>query len=161
MVEENQPKSPMDEAREKLKDKIEKRDDKDLQQIIKQIATRDKLERDYKEDLLDVVFNSSSETKRTVKARRPTQDEMINIMRLSTEAALYENRMDSKSIQRMLDIYDQLPKIAAKLSADSSLTEEFWKTKISFYALQSFITELIKANQAGPIPEEDLKSFRQ
>jgi hypothetical protein len=86
---------------------------------------------------------------------------MISIMRLSTEAAMYEGRMDQKSIQRMLDVYDQLPKIAAKLSVDSTLNEEFWKTKISFFSLQSFITELIKANQAGPVSEEEMKSFRK
>ena len=153
--------TPLEQEREKLKGKIEKKDQQDVQQIIKQIATREKLERDYKEDLLNVEFQSSMETKRTVKAKRPTQEEMIAIMRLSTEAAIYEGKMDSKSIDRMLSVYDQLPKIAAKLSVDSTLNEEFWKTKISFFSLQSFITELIKTNQVGPLDEEDMKSFRQ
>jgi len=160
MVEEIKELTPLEREKEKFKEKAEKKEEKDFQQIIKQIATRDKLERDYKEDLLNVEFYSSQETKRTVKARRPTQEEMISIMRLSTEAAIYEGKMDSKSIQRMLDIYDQLPKIAAKLSVDTLLNEEFWKTKISFFALQSFITELIKANQATPVTEAEMKSFR-
>ncbi len=159
MVEEA--KTPLELEKEKLEKKVEKKEQGDLQEILKQIATRDKLERDYKEDLLNVVFNSSIETRRTIKARRPTQEEMISIMRLSTEAAMYEGRMDQKSIQRMLDVYDQLPKIAAKLSVDTTLNEEFWKTKISFFSLQSFITELIKANQAGPVSEEEMKSFRK
>jgi hypothetical protein len=159
MVEET--KTPLEQEKEKLEKKVDKKDQTELHQIIKQIATRDKLERDYKEDLLDVEFNSSFETTRTLKARRPTQEEMISIMRLSTEASLYEGRMDSKSIQRMLDIYDQLPKIAAKLSVDTTLNEEFWKTKISFFSLQSFITELIKSNQSGPVPDEEMKSFRK
>ena len=160
MVEDNKEQSPLEQQAEKLKGSIEKKERKDVQQLIRQIATRDKLERDYKEDLLDVEFYSSPETKRTIKAKRPTQEEMISIMRLSTEAAIYEGKMDQKSIQRMLDVYDQLPKIAAKLSTDTQLNEEFWKTKISFYALQSFITELIKASQAAPVSEADMKSFR-
>ena len=153
-------KSPLEQESEKLKQKVEKKEQGDLQQILKQIATRDKLERDYKEDLLNVEFYSSPETRRCVKARRPTQEEMISIMRLSTEASIYEGKMDSKSIQRMLDVYDQLPKIAAKLSVDTQLNEEFWKTKISFFSLQSFITELIKTSQAGPVSETEMKSFR-
>ena len=153
-------KSPLEQEAEKLKQKVEKKEQGDLQQILKQIATRDKLERDYKEDLLNVEFYSSPETRRCVKARRPTQEEMISIMRLSTEASIYEGKMDSKSIQRMLDVYDQLPKIAAKLSVDTQLNEEFWKTKISFFSLQSFITELIKTSQAGPVSEAEMKSFR-
>jgi hypothetical protein len=153
-------KNPLEQEAEKLKQKVEKKEQGDLQQILKQIATRDKLERDYKEDLLNVEFYSSPETRRCVKARRPTQEEMISIMRLSTEAAIYEGKMDQKSIQRMLDVYDQLPKIAAKLSVDTQLNEEFWKNKISFFSLQSFITELIKASQAAPITETEMKSFR-
>jgi hypothetical protein len=160
MVDEKQNLSPLEQEREKLKDKVDKKEQGDLQQIIKQIATREKLERDYKEDLLNVEFYSSPETRRCVKARRPTQEEMISIMRLSTEAAIYEGKMDSKSIQRMLDVYDQLPIIAAKLSVDTQLNADFWKTKISFFSLQSFITELIKANQATPVSEAEMKSFR-
>jgi hypothetical protein len=160
MVDEKQNLSPLEQQAEKLKEKIDKKEQGDLQQIIKQIATREKLERDYKEDLLNVEFYSSPETRRCVKARRPTQEEMISIMRLSTEAAIYEGKMDSKSIQRMLDVYDQLPIIAAKLSVDTQLNADFWKTKISFFSLQSFITELIKANQATPVSEAEMKSFR-
>lgn len=160
MAEEKKDLSPLEQQAEKLKEKVQKKDVDDVSKIIKQIATRDKLERDYKEDLLDVEFYSSPETKRTVKARRPTQEEMISILRLSTEATIYEGRMDEKSISRMLSVYDQLPKIAAKLSVDTNLNEEFWKTKISFFALQSFITELIKTNQAAPVSDADMQSFR-
>ena len=160
MVEEQKIVPPEQNQEQKLREKLEKKEQGDLQQIMKQIATREKLERDYKEDLLNVEFYSSPETKRTIKARRPTQEEMISIMRLSTEAAIYEGKMDSKSIQRMLDVYDQLPIIAAKLSVDTQLNADFWKTKISFFSLQSFITELIKANQATPVTETEMKSFR-
>jgi len=132
----------------------------DTKKIIQQIATRDKLERDYKEDLLEVDFYSSPETKRMIKAKRPTQKEMMMIMRLSAEASIYEGKMDSQSLQRMVDIYDKLPKLAASLSIDSKLDEKFWQDNVSFSTLQNFITELIRVTQQGPMTESELQSFR-
>lgn len=155
------PEESVDKNVEGLKKDIKSKEDKSVNDVIKQIATRDKLERDYKEDLLKVIFRTSPETFRTLEARRPTQDEMLSIMRLSTEATIYEGRADTKSVERLLSVYEQLPKIAAKLSVDNTLNEEFWKTKISFYALQNFITELIRISQMGPVTEEEMKSFRQ
>jgi len=145
---------------DKLRDDISKKKGSDKQKIITQIATRDKLERDYKEDLLSVDFQSSQETKRMIKAKRPTQTEMMTIMRLSAEAAIYEGKMDPQSLQRMVDIYDKLPKLAASLTTDKTLDEVFWKTKISFSTLQNFITELIRVTQQGPMSEADMESFR-
>lgn len=144
----------------KFKDELKEKKGVDKESIIRQIATRDKLERDYKEDLLSVDFYSSPETKRMIKAKRPTQTEMMTIMRLSAEAAIYEGKMDPQSLQRMVDIYDRLPKLAASLSTDKNLDETFWKTKVSFSTLQNFITELIRVTQQGPMSEEDMKSFR-
>jgi len=149
------------ESFDELKNKINKKKNVDTKSVIKQIATRDKLERDYKEDLLEVSFYSSPETKRMIKSRRPTQVEMMTIMRLSAEAAIYEGRMDTKSLQKMVDIYDKLPELAAKLSVDTKLDEEFWKEKISFATLQNFITELIKETQKGTgLTEEEMQTFR-
>jgi len=155
--EQNKPKK---EDFDKLREDIDKKKGTDKQKIIMQIATRDKLERDYKEDLLSVDFYSSPETKRMIKAKRPTQTEMMTIMRLSAEATIYEGKMDPKSLQRMVDIYDQLPKLAAKLSTDESLDENFWKENVSFSTLQNFITELIRVTQQGPMTEEEMQSFR-
>ena len=143
-----------------LKKKINKTSGKSQEDLIKQIATRDKLERDYKEDLLSVQFQSSLETQRMVKAKRPTQEEMMSIMRLSAEASIYEGKMDSKSLERMVDIYNQLPTIAGKLCVDKSLDEDFWRTKISFNTLQNFITELIRVTQMGPMTAEEMENFR-
>lgn len=146
---------------DELKDKIETKKKTDTVKFIKQIATRDKLERDYQEDLLEVSFYSSPETQRMIKSRRPTQKEMIMIMRLSAEAAIYEGRLDEKSLNKMVEIYDNLPKLAAKLSVDKKLDEKFWTESISFSTLQNFITELIKETQKGTgISQEDLKTFR-
>ena len=145
---------------EEFKKEVKTKKGHDKETVIRQIATRDKLERDYKEDLLSVDFYSSPETKRMIKAKRPTQTEMMTIMRLSAEAAIYEGKMDPQSLQRMVDIYDKLPKLAASLATDKHLDEVFWKTKVSFSTLQNFITELIRVTQQGPMAEEDMESFR-
>jgi len=145
---------------EELREKVDKKKGTDKQKVIMQIATRDKLERDYKEDLLSVEFYSSPETKRMVKAKRPTQKEMMTIMRLSAEASIYEGKMDPQSLQRMVDIYDKLPKLAADMTVDKTLDVEFWTNKVSFSTLQNFITDLIRVTQMGPMSEEELESFR-
>jgi len=146
---------------EELKEKIDKKQKTDVQEVVKQIATRDKLERDYEEDILHVTFNSSPETKRTVRAKRPTQKEMMTIMRLSAEAAMYEGKMDPSSLGKMVAIYEKLPELAATLVVDKRLDSKFWSEKISFATLQNFITELIRETQKGTgIPEPEMKSFR-
>jgi len=144
-----------------LKSKLNKEKQDKETEVIKQIATRDKLERDYDEDILYVTFQSSPETKRTIKSRRPSQVEMMTIMRLSAEAALYEGKMDAESLKRMVDIYDRLPELAEKLSVDKKLDKEFWTDKVSFSTLQNFVTEVIRVTQQGTGPTQDeIESFR-
>jgi len=143
-----------------LKSKIKKEKDNKMQDAVKMIATREKLERDYEEDLILVTFSSSAETKRTVKAKRPSQEEMMTIMRLSAEAAIYEGKMDPQSLKRMVDIYDQLPTLAGELSVDKTLDKEFWTKKVSFATLQNFITEVIRTTQTGALSSKELDSFR-
>lgn len=129
-----------------------------------QIATRAKLERDYVEDTLYVTFSTSPETKRTVIARRPTHVEMVTLMKLSTQAANAEGQTDPQSLEKMVEVYNSLPKLAAKLCVDKSLDEDFWTNNVSFGTLQNFITTLITATQQGVGPNtvsgEDLQSFR-
>jgi hypothetical protein len=144
-----------------LKEQINKKKKGDTKEVIKQIATRDKLERDYKEDLLSVSFYSSPETRRMIKAKRPTQKQMMTIMRLSAEAAIYEGRMDPDSLSKMVDIYDKLPELADEICVDKSLDKDFWTDGVSFATLQNFITEVIKETQKGSgIESEELKNFR-
>jgi len=146
---------------EELKNKIDKKKKGDANEVIKQIATRDKLERDYKEDLLSVTFYSSPETRRMIKAKRPTQKQMMTIMRLSAEAAIYEGRMDPDSLSKMVDIYDKLPELASDICVDKKLDKDFWTDGVSFATLQNFITEVIKETQKGTgVEAEDMKSFR-
>ena len=161
MTEESKEAKSPPQSFEDLKKKIDNKKHVDTQVVIAQIATREKLERDYKEDILDVVFYSSPGTQRKIKAKRPTQSEMMTIMRLSAEAAVYEGRMDTKSLAKMVDIYEKLPELAANLSVDKTLNPDFWKNKVSFATLQNFITEVIKETQKGTgAASEELKSFR-
>jgi hypothetical protein len=156
----NEEKTEKQKQMEALKQGIKQKKQTELKEAVRLIATRDKLERDYSEDILKVSFGSSSETERTIESRRPTQQEMMTIMRLSAEAALYEGKMDPTSLKRMVDIYEELPKMAASLSVDTNLDEKFWQTKVSFGTLQNFITEVIRVTQQGTLTAEETENFR-
>ena len=143
-----------------LKGHITKQKQVDTTQMIKQIVTRDLLERDYKEDLLEVVFTSSPGVSRKIKANRPTQKQMLMIMRLSAEASVYENQNTVKSTEKMTEIYGQLNELAAELCVDKKLDKKFWSEKVSFTTLQNFITALVAKANEGPISGDELDSFR-
>jgi len=144
-----------------LKGKIKKQKTVDTSQIIQQIATRQLLERDYNEDLVDVIFETSPGVKRKVQARKPTQKQMLMIMRLSAEAAIYETRLtDKKAIDKMTEIYGELNNLAAELCVDKKLDATFWSEKTSNTTLSSFVGELIRVTQSGPMGGEELEKFR-
>jgi hypothetical protein len=82
-------------------------------------------------------------------------------LKLSIEASNLESSSTEAANKRLLDVYSDLNGIAADLSVDKKLDKVFWSTKISFEALQNFISELILSfQQGGKVSEEDLKSFR-
>jgi len=146
---------------DELKGKINKKKTVDQSQIIQQIATRQLLERDYNEDMIEVVFETSPGVKRKIKAKKPTQKQMLMIMRLSAEAAIYENQLtNEKAVSKMTDIYGELNKLAAELCVDKKLDSTFWSEKTSFVTLQMFITELIRVTQQGPMSSDELEKFR-
>jgi len=153
--------SSKEEAIDKIKQGMKKQGKKETMDYQSQIATRDKIERDFKEDILRVSFSTSPETKRTVKATRPTQRQMITIMKLTAEAMMYENRTDQKSLDKMLSVYSELPKVAAELCVDKSMNEEFWVDRVSFSSLQDFITNVMIKAQSGSLEEGELESFRE
>lgn len=159
MVEQDE--TPQKDKIAELKGKIAKKEGTELEAIIKQVATRDKLERDYFEDLLEVEFYTSPETKRMVKARRPTQKQMLLIMSLSLQANIYEKLSTEGSIKKMTEIYEQLANLAATLCEDKKLDEEFWSSRVSFTTLQNFISELIRITQQGPVSDAELDTFRK
>jgi hypothetical protein len=157
MAEEKTPKEKMDNLRKKIDDGKSKKDE----DFARQIATRELLERDFNEDFLKVSFNTSPDTRRAVLAKKPNQEEFLKILKLSIEASNLESSNAEESNKRLLEVYGDLNKIAAELSVDKHLDEEFWKSKVSFETLQNFISELILSFQSGnKVPEEDLKSFR-
>jgi len=161
LIVENQNKKVGKEDLKKLKEDIKGKKSSDKKEIIQQIATRSRLERDYNEDLIEVVFYSSPETKRKVLAKRPTQKQMITIMKLSAEASMYEAKLDPQSISKMTDIYEKLNQLAAELTIDEKLDEVFWSEKVSFSTLQNFIMELIQATQKGSgLTSDEMDSFR-
>lgn len=133
---------------------------KKVEEVQKVIATRDKLERDYKEDIIKVSFSTSSETTRSVLAKRPSNKEMIQIMKLSAQASKFDEDNDIQALEQMVEIYDRLSEIAAKLSVDDELDEEFWNECVSNTTLQNFVTNLISESQTAGISREELKSFR-
>jgi len=151
-------KKKLEEFKEKRKQSKEVKKE-DTQKFI---STRTKIEGDYDDDLLKVTFNTSPETRRTILAKKPTNKEMITIMKLSAQAAKYEGSADPESLIKMVEIYEQLSGIADRLSIDSNLDEEFWNEKVSFSTLQNFITELITESQRGAgVTEDELKKFRR
>jgi methylphosphotriester-DNA--protein-cysteine methyltransferase len=160
MVEEQAKPTAQDKVDE-LKGRIEKKEKVDVESIIKQVTTRDKLERDYFEDLLEVAFNTAPGIKRMVKARRPTQKQMLMIMTLSLQASIYEKLSNEQAITKMTEIYGQLSNLAATLCEDKKLNEEFWSERVSFTTLQNFISELIRITQMGPVSDKELDNFRQ
>lgn len=135
--------------------------EKKLEESRRFISTRAKIEGDYDDDLLKVTFDTSPETRRTILAKRPTNKEMITIMKLSVQAAKYEGSADPNSLMKMVEIYEQLSSIADRLSIDKQLDEKFWNEKVSFATLQNFITSLITESQKGSgATEDELKKFR-
>ena len=147
---------------EEIKSKSKATQEKKVGDAKTLISTRTKIEGDYDDDLLKVTFDTSPETRRTILAKKPTNKEMITIMKLSAQAAKYEGSADPDSLVKMVEIYEQLSGIADKLSIDKQLDEEFWNEKVSFSTLQNFITQLITESQRGTgVTEDELKKFRR
>jgi len=153
-------KKEIEEKFKKLEKKAVDAEIKKAEKVQKLLATRDKLERDYQEDKVLVTFSTSPETKRTILARRPTNKEMIQILTLSAQASKYEGSADPDALLKMVEIYNELHKIAARLSVDPSLDEKFWSESVSYSTLQNFITELITESQQPGISPEEFKKFR-
>lgn len=157
MAEPKDTKGKQEEFKKKVKDSKTKKDE----DFTRQIATRELLERDFNEDFLKVSFNTSPDTRRAILARKPNQEEFLKILKLSIEASNLESSTTEESNKRLMEVYEDLNKIAAELSVDEALDEEFWCKNVSFETLQNFISELILSFQQGErVPEEDMKSFR-
>ena len=81
--------------------------------------------------------------------------------RQSIQAAKYEGRGDPKALEEMTRIWKDLGKIAAELSIDPNLDQDFWENRVSSTTLQNFISELIVVTQRGTsLPAEEIQRFR-
>ena len=159
--EQKKPKKP--ETPEELRQMIEKKERTvDYKEMITQLATRDILEDDYKKEILDVVFQSTPGVNRKIKVKRPTAEQITEMMKLSAEAALYETRLadNPKIAERILGIYEKMSEIAARLCVDKQLNKEFWFKSTSGYALNSIIAEIGAIARQGPLSEAEMKKFR-
>jgi len=144
----------------KLRQESKKKDEKD---IIKQIATRNILERDYVDDTVEVVFSPTPGVKRKVKARKPNFMETLDILKLSAAIGEMTNRPEDANWDKVEESYKRLPELAAQLCVDKELDSDFWSNKQSFAALQTFVTELVVESQRdiGGMTKEELESFRE
>ena len=143
-------------------DKLKKKGKtQDIESIKKMVGIRSRIERDYEEDVLEVSFDTSPQTKRIVRAKRPSLIEMISIMEMSAIAAKYEGSSKPDALSKMVEIYKKLSVTATNLSLNKELNEDFWSSKVSFTTLQSFITSLIMEAQKGQgVGDKDMKTFR-
>jgi len=141
--------------------KLKKSEEKKAAEFMKELATRDKLERDFKEDIMYVTFETSPETKRTVLTRRPTHSEMLELIRLLITVSKFGGEaMTEDDFKKFEDAYEKLPKIAASLCVKPTLDEKFWSQVATWDALQSFINAVLSAGQSPRISEQEMKSFR-
>jgi len=156
-----QRKFPTEEDWKKFEQQLKQTEQKKGLEFLQQLATREKLERDYKEDIIRVTFETSPETKRTILARRPTHKEMMKLIEMIVAASTMNNPTDKESLKQLKEVYKELPKMAASLCIDKSLDEKFWSEKISWNALQNFLNELIAAaQQPTGLSKKELESFR-
>ena len=144
--------------REQL-EKLEKLKGKKGDVSVSEIATREKIERDFREDVLTVSFKTSTQTTRAIKIHRPNPKQMIRILKLATIGTT-GNENDPKLMERMLDVYDDLPEMASELVIDKALDEQFWTESVSFPALIDFIFSVIRVVQTGGFSTDEMESFR-
>ena len=141
--------------------KLKKSEEKKAAEFIKELATREKLERDFKEDIMYVTFETSPETKRTVLTRRPTHSEMLELIKLLITVSKFgEESMTEEDFKKFEEAYEKLPKIAASLCIKPKLDYKFWSQVATWDALQSFINAVLSAGQSPRISEQEMKSFR-
>jgi len=148
-----------------FKKSVTKSKEVDKVDFARQIATRAKLERDYKEDLINVTYFTSPGVERTVIARRPTPEEFCEMLNLAIQATKAEkNPDDVTSLEELISIYqDRFPKLATKITIDKTLNEEFWKKNVSVMSLSNFINSLMNASQQmsiGGVTKTEMEKFR-
>ena len=153
--------------KKKFEEKAKKSGKKDIsvskqKDFIQQIATRELLEREFAKDTMLVTFNINKDKKVTIEAKKPTPKEVLEIMKFSIRASKYEGKTDVKSLEEMVSIYEELPKIAAEYSLDPKMDEKWWNEKAKFEGMMNYVVALIMQTQqgGGNLPESQVATFR-
>ena len=145
----------------KLKENIKDDDVSKFKQAQKLVATRDRLERDYKEDVLKVTFKTSSETYRTLEARKPTNKEMSVIMSLAASALKAQASNKPDDLLKLKEVFTLLAGIASNLSVDKTMDQDFWDNNVGSDTLSNFINGIVITTQRGSgISPDEMKKFR-
>ena len=145
-----------------IKEKSKRTNEQRAIEVMRNLATRDILERDFKEDTIIVAFETAPGVKRAIEARRPTHKQLMELMRLSILASKFEGLGDAQSLEDMNKVWKDFGRIAAELSYDSQLDQDFWENRVSANALQNFITELITTAMRGTsLPTSEIEKFRK
>ena len=146
---------------EEFKKEVNKDKKVSQREIIDQIATREILERDYKEDTMEIIWQSSPSSRRKIISHKPTPEQMTQLLKLQAQAIMFENQpTNSKTIENLTGIYEEFANLAAILTTNKTLNKEFWFKKTGMQSLTSFINELMRRTIQGPLPESELDKFR-
>ena len=148
-------------ALDKLRGNIKEDNLDKFKEAQKLVATRDKLERDYKEDILKVTFKASTDTYRTLESRKPTNKEMSVIMSLAASALKAQESNKPDDLLKLKEVFTLLAGIAANLAVDKTLDQDFWDNCVSTDTLNNFINGIVLSTKRGSgVSPEDMKKFR-
>jgi len=142
-----------------LREKSKKENKVSAKDLSKQLATREILERDYKEDIIYVKFKSSTQTERYVEALKPSNKQMSQIMTLFAKAQKFQESQDADSIEELNKVYLDMAKLVGALTTDKNLDSKFWNEYTSNSTLNDFVMNLVTTAQG--VTKEELDSFRK
>ena len=126
---------------------------------LRTIATKAVIEKDFLDNYMMVTFETAPGVERTIKTKKPTHNEMIEMIKFAIELSAIQNSTDI-SKTNILGIYDRFAPMAADACIDKSFDVEFWNNAPDT-VLQNFVNAYITKSQGGTsIPDSELKSFR-
>lgn len=149
--------------------KKQKEEGLDKPDYMRDVATRNILEQDALATTIDVTFETTPDTERTIKAKKPSNDQLVKLLSFPMVAQNLGNvgaggdmsDQERKNAEKALEMYSNFAKMAADLTIDETLDEKFWGDTVPDSFLQSFIMGYIKKISSGVvIPEEEMKRFR-
>jgi len=82
-----------------------------------------------------VTFKTADGKERTIKAKKPSHYQMLKLLTLSIKISELSGKTDATSQKELIKIMADLPKLAAEISIDDKLDEEFWSKGVTSDAL--------------------------